>query len=68
MNALRSLTRFLPWLICVLVALFYLLEFKLVLPALDVSSFQALGLSLYEAASSWLLFAGALSLSLARLL
>lgn len=64
MNALRSLTRFLPWLICVLVALFYLLEFKLVLPALDVSSFQALGLSLYEAASSWLLFAGALSLSL----
>lgn len=64
MNALRSLARFLPWLGCVLVTLFYLLEFKLVLPAPDLSSLQALGLSLFEAASSWLVFAGVLSLSL----
>lgn len=64
MNAFRSIGRFLPWLACVLVTFFYLTEFKLVLPALDHSSWQAMAVSFFEKLSDWLVFFGFLGLAL----
>lgn len=64
MNAIRSISRFLPWLACVLVTFFYLTEFKLVLPALDHSSWQAIAVSFFEKLSDWLVFFSFLGLAL----
>lgn len=64
MNTIKSLSRFLPWLGCVLVTVFYLTEFKLVLPALDHSSWQALAVSFFEESLSWFIFFTFLSLAL----
>lgn len=64
MNAFRSISRFLPWLACVLVTIFYLTEFKLVLPALDHTSWQAMAVSFFEKLSDWLVFFSFLGLAL----
>ncbi len=64
MNALRSLARFIPWLGCVMMTFFYLLEFKFALPPLDLSSGQAFIQSFLREPSAWLLFSTFLSLSL----
>lgn len=63
MGALRSLARFLPWLICVLMTCFYLLEFQLALPPLDFSSWQTFLQSFLQESSAWLLFSGFMCLS-----
>jgi glutamate synthase domain-containing protein 2 len=64
MSALRSLARFLPWIACVLVTLFYVLEFQFVLPQLDHSSVQALLISAFQGSLAWLVFLLFLGLSL----
>ena len=64
MDTLRSLARFVPWLACVVVTLFYLLEFKLILPPLDYSSLQQLSVSFFEASTAWLSFALFMALGL----
>jgi glutamate synthase domain-containing protein 2 len=64
MDALRSLARFLPWIACVLTTLFYVVEFKFVLPQWDDSSLQALMISAFEGSLAWLMFLVFLGLSL----
>ena len=64
MDALRSLARFLPWLSCVLMTFFYLLEFKFALPPLDFSSGQGFMQSFWQESGAWLLFCSFLGLSL----
>lgn len=56
MNTIRSISRFIPWLACLAITVFYLVEFKLVLPDLDHSSFQAMAVSFFEDFPTWFAF------------
>lgn len=64
MTIIRSISRFAPWLACVLITVFYLTEFQLVLPELDHSSGQALAVSIFDESTAWLMFFSFCSLSL----
>ncbi len=64
MNMIRSVSRFTPWLACVVITFFYLIDFKLLLPTLDYSSWQALSVSFFEESVAWLVFFSFFSLTL----
>ncbi len=64
MNIIRSVSRFIPWLACVVVTFFYLAEFQLVLPPIDHSSLQGIAVSFYQSALEWLVFFSFLGLTL----
>jgi len=63
MNSLRSLARFLPWLSCLAITVFCLVEYDLILPALNISSFEALVVSSLAGARVWVPFLIVLSLT-----
>lgn len=64
MQALRSISRFLPWLCCVALTVFYATELEFFFYGLERTSWRGLALPLFEEAVTLLLFVGFLGLSL----
>lgn len=64
MGALRSIARFIPWIVCAAITVFLLAERNLVFPELDFTSFGALVISLFQGSKVWLLLFIFLSLTL----